>query len=96
MKVFISFPMNGKSYDELVRERNSIINRCKEYLSDDVYYIDTIVKDPDGEPLYYLGKAIEALSEADLAVFANGWEKARGCNIEYECATEYGTPTLTI
>ena len=96
MKVFISFPMNGKSYEELSRERNSIINRCKEFFSDDAYYIDTIVKDPDGEPLYYLGKAIEALSEADIAVFANGWEKARGCNIEYMCATEYGTPVLTI
>lgn len=96
MKVFISFPMNGKPYDELITERKSIISRCKEYFSDDVYYIDTIVKDPDGEPLYYLGKAIEALSEADVAVFANGWEKARGCNIEFECAEKYHIPVFII
>ena len=96
MKVFISFPMNGKPYDELIAERKSIISRCKEYFSDDVYYIDTIVKDPDGEPLYYLGKAIEALSEADVAVFANGWEKARGCNIEFECAEKYHIPVFII
>ncbi len=96
MKVFISFPMNGKSYDEIVRERNSIINRCKEYFSDDAYYIDTVVKELIEEPLYYLGKAIEALSEADIAVFTSGWEKARGCDIEYICAQEYGIPILIL
>ena len=96
MKVFISFPMNGKSYDEIVRERNSIINRCKEYFSDDACYIDTVVKELTEEPLYYLGKAIEALSEADIAVFSHGWEKARGCDIEYICAQEYGIPILIL
>ena len=40
MKVFISFPMNGKSYDELITERKSIINVCKQFFSDDTYYID--------------------------------------------------------
>ena len=96
MNVFISFPMNGKSYDEIVCERNSIINRCKEFLSDDAHYIDTVVKELTEEPLYYLGKAIEALSYADIAVFANDWHKARGCNIEYLCAEEYNVPILTL
>lgn len=96
MKVFISFPMNGKSYNDLVIERNSIINICKEYFSDDVHYIDTIMKNPGDNPLYCLGKAIEALSEADVAVFAHGWDKARGCKIEFDCAEKYNIPIFII
>ena len=99
MKVFISFPMNGKSYDELVKERNSIINQCKLYFSEDTYYIDTVFDDSDydyNDPLYYLGKSITAMAEADIVVFARGWENARGCLIEYDCARKYGVPILTI
>ena len=99
MKVFISFPMNGKSYDELVKERNSIINQCKLYFSEDTYYIDTVFDDSDydcNDPLYYLGKSITAMAEADIVVFARGWENARGCLIEYDCARKYEVPILTI
>ena len=99
MKVFISFPMNGKSYQELINERNSIISQCKMYFTDDAYYLDTIF---DGEnynysdPLYYLGKSISAMSDADVAVFARGWREAKGCLIEYECAEKYNVPIFII
>ena len=99
MKVFISFPMNGKSYDELVKERDSIINQCKTYFSEDTYYIDTIFDDPDfdcNDPLYYLGKSITAMAEADIVVFARNWQIARGCTIEYDCAKKYNVPILIL
>lgn len=99
MKVFISFPMNGKSYDELVKERNSIINQCKLYFSEDTYYIDTVFNDSDydyNDPLYYLGKSITAMSEADVAVFTRNWENARGCLIEYDCAKKYNVPIFIL
>jgi len=35
------------------------------------------------------GKKIK-LSTADVAYFAEGWDEARGCKIEHECAVEYG------
>ena len=99
MKVFISFPMSGKSYDDLVKERNSIINQCKMYFSECTYYIDTIFDDSDysyNDPLYYLGKSIVAMSEADIVVFARGWENARGCLIEYDCAKKYNIPIFIL
>ena len=99
MKVFISFPMNGKSYDDLVKERDSIVNHCKTYFSENTYYIDTIFNDPDygcNDPLYYLGKSITAMADADVVVFAHGWENARGCMIEYGCAKEYNIPTFVL
>lgn len=99
MQVFISFPMNGKPYDDLVRERELLVNQCKSYFSENTYYIDTIFNDPNymfNNPLYYLGKSITAMAEADVVVFAHGWENARGCVIEHECARKYGIPIFVL
>lgn len=35
------------------------------------------------------------LAEADIAYFAKGWQYARGCKIEYECALKYGIKVIT-
>ena len=59
---------------------------------DDVEVIDSFFQDSphDARPLWFLGKSLELLSTADLAVFANGWSGARGCIIEHECCLKYG------
>lgn len=46
--------------------------------------------------LWFLGKTIEMLAQADLVVFAEDWPKARGCRIEHECAKIYHIPMVTI
>ena len=43
-------------------------------------------------PLYLLGKSLELLAEADIAIFGSGWEQSRGCRIEHTCCEEYGIP----
>ena len=56
--------------------------------------IDTFIEEntPDNvnSGLWYLGKSLELLADADIAVFAKGWREARGCQIEFKCAKEYG------
>ncbi len=44
----------------------------------------------DAKPLWFLGKSLELLAQADIAYFAEGWQGARGCRIEHTCAQEYG------
>ena len=44
----------------------------------------------DVRPLWFIGKAIELLSTADMAYFAPGWKDARGCRIEHKAVEEYG------
>lgn len=90
-RLFISQPMNGRTNEEIEKERENIIQVCKE-LYGEVEVIDSFFKDAphDAKPLWYLGKSIELLSEADVAAFAPGWKEARGCTIEHECAKEYG------
>ena len=43
----------------------------------------------NAKPLWFLGKSLELLADADVAYFAPGWEDARGCKIEHTCAVEY-------
>ena len=91
-KLFISQPMNGKSDEEILREREKSIEEAKKALGEDVEVIDSFFKSApaDARPLWFLGKSLELLSTADIAYFAQGWEKARGCRIEHECTVEYG------
>lgn len=91
-KLFISQPMNGKSDEEIVKERELAIARAKAAIGEDVEVLETFFDDfkADAKPLEYLAKAIEFLARADIAYFAKGWESARGCKIEHECAVEYG------
>ena len=91
-KLFISQPMRGKSNEEILKEREEAIKKAEEFLGEPVEVIDSFFKNApaDVTPLWYLGKSIQLLSEADMAYFAKGWYDARGCKIEHECALEYG------
>ena len=90
-KIFISQPMNNKTNQEIEQERNYIIEKSKTYFGE-IEVIDSFFKDAphDAKPLWFLGKSLELLSTADVAVFAKNWENARGCRIEHECAVQYG------
>lgn len=89
MKVFISQPMAGKTEEQIKLEREKL---TEEFTSLNYEVIDSVFKDfsKDKSPIYYLAKSIELLDKADIVVFMNGWDKARGCRIEYEVAKEYG------
>lgn len=95
-KVFISQPMKDKSNEEILSVREEALRRAKEYLKTDVELIDSFFQDVphDVKPLWYLGKSLELLSEADIAVFASGWNEYRGCNIEHLCCSKYGINTI--
>ena len=85
-KLFISQPMNGLSDEQVLQERA------------DAVPLETFFEDfgPDAKPLDYLARSIEFLAKADVAVFAPGWEYARGCRIERQCAEEYGIPVMEV
>lgn len=103
VKVFISQPMRGKSESQIMAERETAIQQVKSHFAGagtfyDVQILDTYFGNQygygDAPPLYYLGKSILLLSEADFAYFAPGWEEARGCVIERMCCEMYEIPIL--
>lgn len=95
-KLFISQPMNGKTDEEILAEREKAIGYAKKMVKDDVEVIDSFFESAphDANPLWFLGKSIELMSKADVVYFAPGWENARGCKIEHTCAVEYGIDSI--
>lgn len=95
-KLFISQPMKGKTDEEILKERKTAIKEAQEQLGEPVEVIDSFFQSApaDARPLWFLGKSLELLSTADIAYFASGWQKARGCHIEHTCAVEYGIAVI--
>lgn len=91
-KLFISQPMRGKTDEEILAEREKAIASAERELGEPVEVIDSFFQSApvDAKPLWFLGKSLELLSTADVAYFTKGWEDARGCRIENQCAVEYG------
>lgn len=91
--VMISQPMRGKTDEQIRKEREQLINVLE---SKGFNVIDTIIEDFDDkiDPVFYLIKSLEYLTNADCIFFMKGWEKARGCKIEHEVAVEYGKEVM--
>lgn len=95
-KVFISQPMNGKTNEQIYKERKELTKKLEQRGYD---IIDSVIADSPDEacraPVYYLSESIRLLSKADVVFFMDDWEKARGCKIEFLVAQEYNLPILT-
>ena len=96
-KLFISQPMKGKTDEEILAVRKEAIALAKERFGTEVEVIDSFFQGApaDAKPLWFLGKSLELLSTADVAYFADGFLKSRGCRIEYSAAVDYGIEVMT-
>ena len=95
--IFISQPMGGRSADEINAERRRVIEIARQQFGE-VDALETFFSDfgPAAKPLDYLARSIEFLAKADVAIFAPGWQAARGCRIEHQCALEYGILVMEV
>lgn len=91
-KLFISQPMKDKTDSQIKEERTQAIKEAEALLGESVEIIDSFFENAPAEakPLWFLGKSLELLANADIAYFAKGWENARGCKIEHDSAIAYG------
>ena len=92
-KVFISQPMKGRSDEDVLAERERIIDVVLA-MNPEATIIDSFIETGDYSPVKMLGMSLEKLSEADAAVFAPGWQEGRGCCIEHEVCVQYGIHIL--
>lgn len=91
INVFISQPMNGLSMDEIKSTRDKLVDKFKRYLKKKDPKTNYIVKVLDNlqenAPEYYthldyISNDIRIIQWADIIVFANGSNNARGCIVE--------------
>lgn len=90
----ISQPMGNRTEEEVEKERERIIRLLESQgfeVVDNWFAGDKELDVPEGHfiPLYYLAESVKLMSTCTAVYFAKGWENARGCRVEHECAKAY-------
>ena len=103
--IFISQPMTGKSEEEILATRQKAIDKIHQLFDADgveiniiASYIDDAtrkhfkehVSDNINWDIFWLSQSLERLAMADMIWLCEGWEYSKGCNVELECAIQYG------
>ena len=103
--IFISQPMSGKSEEEILATRQKEIDKIHQLFDADgveiniiASYIDDAtrkhfkehVSDDINWDIFWLSQSLERLAMADMIWLCDGWEYSKGCNVELECAIQYG------
>ena len=88
---FISQPMNGKTYDEILDTRKRIIKAMREQHDINITYV---TNDFDYTPecparTVMLGNSIAKLEESGIIIFTKDAFEAKGCRIEAKVCTDY-------
>lgn len=91
-RVFISQPMSDRTAEEIRYERDKAIEYAKKELGDNIFIVDSYFEGASHEtkPLWFLGKSLELLSTADVAIFVGDYINYRGCKMEHLAANLYG------
>ncbi len=90
-KVMLIQPMAGRSEEDIKRERRMITESIEQNGGEVINTLFTEEAPKDSkEGLYYLGKSIQAMAQADSVLLLPNWRDVRGCRIEAECAHAYG------
>ena len=107
--IFISQPMSGKSEEEILATRQKEIEKIHQLFDADgveiniiASYIDDAtrkhfkehVSDNINWDIFWLSQSLERLAMADMIWLCDGWEYSKGCNVELECAIQYGVSVV--
>lgn len=93
-KLFISLPMSGRSGAEICAEMNDLKEYAEDIMGEPLELIKSYFDGGADNPLRFIGESITVMSDANVILFAEGWENAKGCGIEHRCAEMYSTATI--
>lgn len=99
MKLFISIPMRGRTTEDIKYQMTKDKQRLEQLLSVEFELIDSCInedapKDVANPAVWFLGKSVSMMADANLVYFSKGWEGASGCLIEQEIAKAYNMKRL--
>ena len=93
-KLFISVPMKGRTEEEIRASIAKMKRVAEAYEGEELELIDSYVEDTppadNHQAIWYLGKAIEKLSTADVFITIEDYWFWNGCAIETDVAIKYG------
>lgn len=99
-KLFISCPMKGRT-EENIRKSMEQMHKIAEIVFDqELEVIPTYIEDNppenNNQAIWYLGKSIQLLAEADFFIGIEYMEFCKGCMIENNIARDYGIRSIHV
>lgn len=92
-KLFVSVPMKGRTEEEIKASIQKMKKIAEIYEDEELELIDSYVEDNPPKnanpPVWYLGKSLEKLSEADIFIGIDDDFDWSGCYIERITANKY-------
>lgn len=100
-KLFISCPMKNRTEENIRKSMKKMHEIAEIYFDEKLEVIPTYIEDNppenNNQGIWYLGKSIQLLAEADYFIgldYTNDYFK--GCVIEKEVARDYGIRSITV
>lgn len=92
-KLFVSVPMKGRTEKEIKDSIQKMKKIAEAYEGEELELIDSYVEDNppknNHQSVWYLGKSLEKLSEADIFIGIDDAYDWSGCYIERQAALRY-------
>lgn len=99
-KLFVSVPMRGRTEENIKSTINKLHTIAEAIVGEELELIDSYFDDfPNGAEvkhpkIYYLGKSIQKLAEADYFISTDLKYEFKGTQHEYSIACDYGITIL--
>lgn len=102
-KVFLSVPMRNRTKENIEKSLEKMKAITKAAIGEDIEFINTVVEDKPpyttaNEAIWYLGKSIQLLSQADILVTVEipYWLRSPGVETEREIFRNYNNKSTYI
>lgn len=99
-KLFVSVPMKGRTEEEIKASIQKMKEIAEVYEGEELELIDSYVKDnppkDNHQSVWYLGKSLEKLSEADIFIGIEDDFDWSGCYIKRTTAHRYGIKSYRV
>ena len=99
-KLFVSVPMKGRTEKEIKVSIQKMKKIAEAYEGEELELIDSYIEDDPPknnlQPVWYLGKSLEKLSEADIFIGIDTDYDWNGCFIARLVADRYGIKTYHV
>lgn len=100
-KLFVSVPMKGREPENIMRDIEKMHKVAEAIFGEELELIDSYIEEnpPEGANagLWYMGKSIQIMSEADYFVGIEDWLPAfKGCSLERHLASTYDIPIALV
>jgi hypothetical protein len=96
-RIYISQSTYGRSEIELATERQVLIDKAKKRFGEiELLEVKLSHIPEEAQPLWFLSKSLEVMSQADVVYFGKDWEKSKRCRLENQCAMAYGLNIIEV